>query len=247
MTGPTDLLQLWTAPHMDTCKALLIYFPKCPTFSTTQSYAPQCTLSLVSSWNLKSHLLVKRFLFLLKAAFYIAILDLISRVYLASFVTKLPKEIKYSTYSIFSFFWCYSPTPFQWARASSLTRFLDHTQRRTTVGRTPLDEWSVRRRDLYLTTHNTHNRQTSMPPVRFEPTISEGERPQTHALDRAATGTDPVFLAIIIFTGDSCFEILISLVLSTFLSIPQRLLTSINLSIMPYITAIITNSYRHMN
>jgi len=30
------------------------------------------------------------------------------------------------------------------------TRFLDHTQRRTTVGRTPLDEWSARRRDLYL-------------------------------------------------------------------------------------------------
>jgi hypothetical protein len=28
-----------------------------------------------------------------------------------------------------------------------------------------------------------------MPPVRFEPTISAGERPQTHALDRAATGT----------------------------------------------------------
>ena len=67
--------------------------------------------------------------------------------------------------------------------------FLDHTQRRTTVGRTPLDEWSVRRRNLYLTTHNTHNRQTSMPPVEFEPTISEGERPQTYALDRAATGT----------------------------------------------------------
>jgi len=28
----------------------------------------------------------------------------------------------------------------QWAMASSLSRFLDHTQRRTTVGRTPLDE-----------------------------------------------------------------------------------------------------------
>ena len=28
-----------------------------------------------------------------------------------------------------------------------------------------------------------------MPPVRFEPTISEGERPQAYALDRAATGT----------------------------------------------------------
>ena len=35
--------------------------------------------------------------------------------------------------------------------------FLDHIQRRATVGRTPLNEWSVRRRDLYLTTHNTHN------------------------------------------------------------------------------------------
>jgi len=54
--------------------------------------------------------------------------------------------------------------------------FLDHTQRRTTVGRTSLDEWSARRRDLYLTTHDTHNRQISMPPVGFEPTISVGER-----------------------------------------------------------------------
>ena len=47
--------------------------------------------------------------------------------------------------------------------------FLDHTQRRTTVDRTPLDEWSARRRDLYLTTHNTHNRKTAMLPVGFEP------------------------------------------------------------------------------
>ena len=73
--------------------------------------------------------------------------------------------------------------------ASSFTRFLDHTQRRTTVGRIPLDEWSARRRDLYRTTHDTYNRQTSIPPVGFEPTISVGERPQTYALDRAATGT----------------------------------------------------------
>ena len=56
--------------------------------------------------------------------------------------------------------------------------FLDHTQRRSTVGRTPLDEWSARRRDLYLTTHDTHNRLISMPPVVFEPTTSAGERPQ---------------------------------------------------------------------
>ena len=69
--------------------------------------------------------------------------------------------------------------------------FLDHTQRRTrvaTVGRTPLDEWSARRRDLYLTTQDTHNRQTPMPPVEFEPLISASERSQTHALDDAATG-----------------------------------------------------------
>ena len=47
--------------------------------------------------------------------------------------------------------------------AFSFLMFLDHTQRHTTVGRTPLDEWSARRRDLYLTTHNTHNRETSIP------------------------------------------------------------------------------------
>jgi len=44
----------------------------------------------------------------------------------------------------------------------------------TQHSRTPLDEWSARRRDLYLTTHDTHNRQISMPPVGFKPTISAG-------------------------------------------------------------------------
>jgi hypothetical protein len=50
----------------------------------------------------------------------------------------------------------------QWVRASS-TRFLYHIKQRATFGKTPLGEWSASRRDLYLTTHNTHNRQTSMP------------------------------------------------------------------------------------
>jgi hypothetical protein len=36
--------------------------------------------------------------------------------------------------------------------------------------------------------HNTHTRQTSMPSAGFEPEIPASERPQTHALDRAATG-----------------------------------------------------------
>ena len=91
-----------------------------------------------------------------------------------------------SVFQTFFFLWHNSP---QWARASSFTRFLDHTQRRTTVSRSPLNEWSARRRDLNLTIHNTHNKQTSITPVGFEPTISAGERPQTYALDRAATGT----------------------------------------------------------
>ena len=42
--------------------------------------------------------------------------------------------------------------------------------------------------DLYLTMHNTHNRQTSMAPAGFEPTVSANERQETSALDRAATG-----------------------------------------------------------
>jgi hypothetical protein len=56
----------------------------------------------------------------------------------------------------------------------------------TPVCRAPLDEWSARRRDLYLTTHNTHERQTSMLPAGFEPKIPASQRPQTHALGRAA-------------------------------------------------------------
>jgi len=82
---------------------------------------------------------------------------------------------------------CFWRDSFQWAMVSSFTRFLDHTQWRTTVGRTPLDEWSARRRDHYLTTHNTQTHIHA--PVGFEPTIPAGERPQTYALDRAATGT----------------------------------------------------------
>ena len=70
------------------------------------------------------------------------------------------------------------------ARAFSLLRLHYHTQTRYT----PLDEWSARRRDLYLTTHNIHNGQTPMLSAWFEPAIPANGRPQAHALDRAATG-----------------------------------------------------------
>jgi len=63
-----------------------------------------------------------------------------------------------------------------WATAPSFLTFIDHTQRRTTIRKTPLDEWSDRRIELYPTTHKNHNRQTSMPPVGFE----------THSFSRRA-------------------------------------------------------------
>jgi hypothetical protein len=48
--------------------------------------------------------------------------------------------------------WRNSPTR---ASAASFLRFLDHTQWHTAIGRTTLDKGSVRRRDHYLTAHNT--------------------------------------------------------------------------------------------
>ena len=45
---------------------------------------------------------------------------------------------------------------------SSFLRLLDHTQRRVTVGRTPLYEWSARRRDIYLT-HTTQQTNIHAP------------------------------------------------------------------------------------
>ena len=60
--------------------------------------------------------------------------------------------------------WCCCPIR---AITPSFFRILEHTQRRTTVGGTPLDELSARRRDLYVTTHSTQKKQTSMPPGRI--------------------------------------------------------------------------------
>ena len=57
------------------------------------------------------------------------------------------------------------------------------TFKHTTLTRTPLDEWSAQRRDLYLTTHNTHKTQTPMPLVWFKPAIPASEWPQIHTLD----------------------------------------------------------------
>ena len=70
--------------------------------------------------------------------------------------------------------------------ASSVLRFLDHTQRRTTVGRTPLNERSARRRSCYI--NNKQKIRTSMPSVGLEPAIPVIKRHQIFALDRRAGG-----------------------------------------------------------
>jgi hypothetical protein len=54
--------------------------------------------------------------------------------------------------------------------------------RHTAFGRTPLDEWSACRRDIYLATHNTHKRHISVPAAGFELAIPTSERLKTHAL-----------------------------------------------------------------
>jgi hypothetical protein len=82
---------------------------------------------------------------------------------------------------------------FSWLDTCSVTRpslwGSSITLRHATIDRTLMDEWSAQSKDLYLTTHNTHNRETCMTPVRLEAANPASERPQILALDRAATGS----------------------------------------------------------
>jgi hypothetical protein len=59
------------------------------------------------------------------------------------------------------FLWRNSPS----GPGSRHRRCFMFTLRNTTLSRTPLDEWSARCWEFHLTTHNTHNRQTSTPPA----------------------------------------------------------------------------------
>jgi len=65
------------------------------------------------------------------------------------------------------------------------------TLRHATLGRNPVDEGSVHRRDfrLYNTQHSQQTHIHAFDGIRTA--ILGNERPQTHALDRAATGIDP--------------------------------------------------------
>jgi len=98
--------------------------------------------------------------------------------------------------------WCrpWFPPPSQGATAPSGTRPPHHqgftiTLRHTTLVKTPLDEWSARRRDLYI--HNSQNsqeRETSKLPAGFEPAFPASDGPETHAFHGAATGISSVIV-----------------------------------------------------
>ena len=66
-----------------------------------------------------------------------------------------------------------------------------------TLSMNPLDEGSVRRRDLYLTICNTHKSQISMPLAGF----------RTHGFDRATIGFD----YRTIYKSEICFTVLVYL------------------------------------
>ena len=99
------------------------------------------------------------------------------------------RKLKCNAKSFFCF-WCNSH---QWCRASSFTRFLDHTQTHHT-----LQDYSERVDNSSQRPDNTqHSQQTNIHArVGFEPTISADKRPQTYALDNAATGTGPPIMII---------------------------------------------------
>ena len=78
-----------------------------------------------------------------------------------------------------------------------------HSGRHTTLGRTPMDKWSVWFRDLHLTTHNTHDTETSMHTAGFEPAVPASERPQTLALDKCDYSERPTICTSIVSVNDS--------------------------------------------
>jgi hypothetical protein len=67
---------------------------------------------------------------------------------------------------------------------------MSHVIRHThTIGRTPLEERSIRCRDLYLTIHNNHKTDIQAHGgIRIR--NSKNEWPQTYALDRSVAGMD---------------------------------------------------------
>ena len=90
MIDPTDLLHPSPAPHFKTFQEFLIYWPKRPSFSTVQIYAPNVTKFFL---KFKPSVPANRVFFLLNAAFAMATLYLISQVHLPLFVNMLKHNL----------------------------------------------------------------------------------------------------------------------------------------------------------
>ena len=104
------------------------------------------------------------------------------------FIFILPHNISRFIVSFISFFLLSALSNVQfffvWIGSPSGPRRLSRwgfeiTHRHITLGRTPLDKGSARRRDLHLTTYNKHNRETFVPLAWCETSILARERPQT--------------------------------------------------------------------
>jgi hypothetical protein len=63
----------------------------------------------------------------------------------------------------------------------------------STLTKIPLDKGLARSKNLYLIKHNTHKRQTSIPPVKFEPATPAIQLLQTYTIDVVATNTSNIF------------------------------------------------------
>ena len=84
------------------------------------------------------------------------------------------------------FFFSYGTTARNGPRSPHYSGFTI-TLRHTTLGRTP-PEQVISLKQKPLPDNTQHSKQTSMTQAEFEPAIPASERPQTHALNSAATG-----------------------------------------------------------
>jgi hypothetical protein len=113
--------------------------------------------------------------------------------------TELSKGSDCTTVLLFTFFVSVVQQP-QWGPDCLIVEVsMSHTHTHThTVGRSPPDEWSARRRGRYL--HNKHKKRISMPSAGFEPAVPAVRRLQTCALDRTATGVGRLHISVILFS-----------------------------------------------
>ena len=100
-------------------------------------------------------------------------------------VINFSKSFTYEIITYHSDFFFFGTTA-PWGQSSPHFRGSTITLRHSRLIRTLLDEWWTRLREVYMKTQNTHDRR--IVPAGLEPEMPVSERPQTHALDPAATG-----------------------------------------------------------